>query len=164
MVGARRGDHALVLAHALEEIGADLGVAAQPVDRDGFPDVVEEARADGEPDVFAELAGDARGALGSPEPNIVVIRSLTKTWALPGARIGFACGHPGLLARLRAELGAWPLSCFAEAIAIRALAELRRHPDAVAEHWTAVLVDVLQGQVRWEDVAAALGPPLERGS
>jgi histidinol-phosphate/aromatic aminotransferase/cobyric acid decarboxylase-like protein len=72
---------------------------------------------------FAELAGENQGAIGSPEPNLLVIRSLTKTWAVPGARIGFACGQPGILARLRAELGAWPLSCFAEAIAIRALAD-----------------------------------------
>jgi len=81
---------------------------------------------------FAELAGDARGAIGSPEPNLLVIRSLTKTWAVPGARIGFASGHPELLARLRAELGAWPLSCFAEAIAIHALADAEGATRAAA--------------------------------
>ncbi len=72
---------------------------------------------------FAELAGEDRGMIGAPAPNLVVLRSLTKTWAVPGARVGFASAAPPLVERMRAELPAWPLSCFAEAIAVRALAD-----------------------------------------
>jgi histidinol-phosphate/aromatic aminotransferase/cobyric acid decarboxylase-like protein len=72
---------------------------------------------------FAELAGEDRGMIGAPASKLVVLRSLTKTWAVPGARVGFASAEPTLIERIRAELPAWPLSCFAEAIAVRALAD-----------------------------------------
>lgn len=72
---------------------------------------------------FAELAGDDTGMIGSAAPNLVVLRSLTKTWSVPGARVGFACAERSIVTKLRSELPAWPLSCFAQAIASRALAD-----------------------------------------
>lgn len=54
-------------------------------------------------------------------PNIIVIRSLTKTYAVPGARLGFMHAAPSVCYAVRAELPAWPVSSFAEAIAVRAL-------------------------------------------
>jgi adenosylcobyric acid synthase len=73
---------------------------------------------------FAELAGEDQGMIGWGGPNLVVLRSLTKTWAAPGARVGFASAAPSILDALRAELSAWPLSSFGEAIAVRALGDL----------------------------------------
>src|SRR2546430_13639116 len=35
--------------------------------------------------------------------SLLVLRSLTKTWALPGLRAGYAVAAPELLARLRSE-------------------------------------------------------------
>lgn len=72
---------------------------------------------------FAELAGEGRGLIGEAAPNLAAIRSLTKTWAVPGARIGFAYAAPALARALRSELPAWPVSCFAQAIAARALSD-----------------------------------------
>jgi adenosylcobyric acid synthase len=69
---------------------------------------------------FSELAGDMTGHIAEGAPNLVVLRSLTKTWAVPGARVGFASASPELLRPLRAELPSWPLSSFAQAIARRA--------------------------------------------
>ncbi len=80
---------------------------------------------------FAELAGQESGLVADSPPNIVVARSLTKTFAVPGARVGYLAGAPRLLAKIRAELPAWPLSSFGEAIAIRALAD-RRWPSQSA--------------------------------
>jgi histidinol-phosphate/aromatic aminotransferase/cobyric acid decarboxylase-like protein len=70
---------------------------------------------------FAELAGDEVGLIADEAPNLVVLRSLTKTWAVPGARVGFASASPELLCALRSELPSWPLSSFAQAIALHAL-------------------------------------------
>jgi histidinol-phosphate/aromatic aminotransferase/cobyric acid decarboxylase-like protein len=70
---------------------------------------------------FLELTLDVESLIGSELPNILVVRSLTKAWSVPGARTGFISGKPKLLASVRAELPAWPVSAFAEAIAVRAL-------------------------------------------
>ncbi|HZS19537.1 MAG TPA: aminotransferase class I/II-fold pyridoxal phosphate-dependent enzyme, partial [Pseudonocardiaceae bacterium] len=42
-------------------------------------------------------------------PGLVVFRSLTKIWALPGLRAGYALGAPELLARLAAPRPPWPV-------------------------------------------------------
>jgi histidinol-phosphate/aromatic aminotransferase/cobyric acid decarboxylase-like protein len=97
------------------------GILAKPVveslaeDFPGHFFVVDES--------FLELSGLGESLIGSPFPNIIVVRSLTKAWAVPGARAGFMHAAPYLCARTRDELPAWPLSCFGEAIAERALAD-----------------------------------------
>ena len=42
-------------------------------------------------------------------PDVLVLRSLTKTWALAGLRVGYALGAPELLARLTARRAHWPV-------------------------------------------------------
>jgi histidinol-phosphate aminotransferase len=64
--------------------------------------VVDEAFADAVPGEPASLAGDSL-------PDVVVLRSLTKTWALAGLRVGYALGATDVLARLTARRAHWPL-------------------------------------------------------
>ncbi|MEV1293413.1 Rv2231c family pyridoxal phosphate-dependent protein CobC [Pseudonocardia sp. NPDC049635] len=66
--------------------------------------VVDEAFADAVPGEPESLAGD--GEL----PGLLVLRSLTKTWALAGLRAGYALGDPALLARLARPRPPWPVS------------------------------------------------------
>jgi histidinol-phosphate aminotransferase len=66
--------------------------------------VVDEAFADSEPGERESLAADRN------TPGLLVFRSLTKTWALPGLRAGYALGAPELLARLAAPRPPWPVS------------------------------------------------------
>ncbi|WP_195166859.1 Rv2231c family pyridoxal phosphate-dependent protein CobC [Mycobacteroides abscessus] len=64
--------------------------------------VVDEAFIDavpGEPESMASLS----------LPGLVVLRSLTKTWALAGLRAGYAVGDPELLRRLARGRAHWPL-------------------------------------------------------
>jgi len=66
--------------------------------------VVDEAFADclpGEPESLAGLA-DLSG--------LVVLRSLTKTWALAGLRVGYVLGAPPVIAALAAAQPPWPVS------------------------------------------------------
>jgi histidinol-phosphate aminotransferase len=65
--------------------------------------VVDEAFADAEPGERESLATDR------DIPGLLVLRSLTKTWALPGLRAGYALGAPDLLARLAAPRPPWPV-------------------------------------------------------
>lgn len=64
--------------------------------------VVDEAFADSIPGEPQSLAGDAL-------PDVLVLRSLTKTWALAGLRVGYALGSPEVLERLTAQRAHWPV-------------------------------------------------------
>ncbi|CQD16314.1 aminotransferase [Mycobacterium lentiflavum] len=64
--------------------------------------VVDEAFADSIPGEPESLAADAPG-------DVLVLRSLTKTWALAGLRVGYALGAPEVLARLTARRAHWPV-------------------------------------------------------
>ncbi|QUH01148.1 threonine-phosphate decarboxylase [Saccharopolyspora erythraea] len=89
--------------------------------RPGRVVVVDEAFADTVP-------GEPESLAGSPEPGLLVIRSLTKMWGLPGLRAGYALGEPKLLARLGRNRPHWPLGTLVLE-AVRACLE----PDAIAE-------------------------------
>lgn len=83
--------------------------------------VVDEAFADGIP-------GEAETLAGESLPDVLVLRSLTKTWALAGLRVGYALGAPDVLTRLTAPRPHWPLGTLQlEAIAAAS------SPEAVAE-------------------------------
>src|SRR5918997_1659121 len=84
--------------------------------------VVDEAFADAEPGERESLAADR------DTPGLLVFRSLTKTWALPGLRVGYALGAPDLLARLAVPRPPWPVGTLVLE-AVRACSS----PAAVAE-------------------------------
>ncbi|MBI3213974.1 MAG: threonine-phosphate decarboxylase [Mycobacterium sp.] len=64
--------------------------------------VVDEAFADAVPGEPESVAGEAL-------PDVLVLRSLTKTWALAGLRVGYALGSPEVLARLTSLRAHWPI-------------------------------------------------------
>ncbi len=54
-------------------------------------------------------------------PNLVVLRSLTKFYSLPGLRLGYAVAHPERLQRWQQWRDPWPVNALAEVAAIAAL-------------------------------------------
>ncbi|MFC4603080.1 Rv2231c family pyridoxal phosphate-dependent protein CobC [Rhodococcus kronopolitis] len=82
--------------------------------------VVDEAFADAVP-------GEPESLSHRSLPDVLVLRSLTKTFALAGLRCGYLLGPPELLARLQVGRAHWPLGSL-QVEAIRACCE----PDAVA--------------------------------
>jgi histidinol-phosphate aminotransferase len=113
--------------------------------------VVDEAFADSVPGEPESLARDSL-------PDVLVLRSLTKTWALAGLRVGYALGSPEVLARLTTQRPHWPVGtlqltaiaacCAAEAVADAAadavrLAGLRAEMVAGL---TSVGADVVDGR------------------
>ena len=83
--------------------------------------VVDEAFADAIPGEPASLAGESL-------PDVVVLRSLTKTWALAGLRVGYALGPRDVLDRMAARRPHWPLGT----LQLEAIAACSS-PEAVAE-------------------------------
>jgi L-threonine-O-3-phosphate decarboxylase len=53
--------------------------------------------------------------------NLVILRSLTKFYSLPGLRLGYAIAHPHRLARWKSWRDPWPVNTLAAAAAIAAL-------------------------------------------
>jgi histidinol-phosphate aminotransferase len=87
--------------------------------------VVDEAFADAVPGEPESLARD-------PLPDVLVLRSLTKTWALAGLRVGYALGPPELLARLTARRAHWPVGTL-QLTAIAACCDPRAVAEAAAD-------------------------------
>ncbi|GAA2781847.1 Rv2231c family pyridoxal phosphate-dependent protein CobC [Kitasatospora paracochleata] len=107
--------------------------------RPGRTLVVDEAFMDavpGEPESLASVR-DLPG-------QVVVLRSLTKTWGLAGLRIGYVLGPAALIAELAAAQPLWPVSTpalvAAEACSSpAALAEAEQAAEATAEQRTYLL-------------------------
>lgn len=78
-------------------------------------------------EAFIDLtdAGEAGSVLPwvLERPNLVVVRSLTKFYALPGLRVGYAIAHPSMIAQLDAARDPWSVSGLAQAAAMAALAD-----------------------------------------
>lgn len=108
--------------------------------RPGRVVVVDEAFMDSVP-------GERHSLAGTHLPGLLVVRSLTKLWSIPGVRAGYVLGRPELLADLRAQQSPWSVS--AQAIAAMtatasetARAEAARRTTQIAQH-RAVLTDGL---------------------
>ncbi len=56
-------------------------------------------------------------------PNLVVLRSLTKFYSLPGLRLGYCIAHPDRLRRWQNWRDPWPVNSLAAAAAIAVLAD-----------------------------------------
>jgi histidinol-phosphate aminotransferase len=101
--------------------------------------VVDEAFADAVPGEPASLAGDAL-------PDVVVLRSLTKTWALAGLRVGYALGAADVLRRLTAGRPPWPLGTpQLEAIAACSSAEAVAEAEVGARRLVTLRAEMVAG-------------------
>lgn len=102
--------------------------------------VVDEAFMDSVP-------GEQHSLAGTHLPGLLVVRSLTKLWSIPGVRAGYVLGSASLLDELRAQQSPWSVS--AQAIAAmtataseQAMAEAARRTTRIAQH-RSVLTDGL---------------------
>ncbi len=64
-------------------------------------------------------------------PNLVIVRSLTKFYSLPGLRLGYAIAHPERLRRWQRWRDPWPVNTLAVAAAIAVLSD----QDFQAQTW-----------------------------
>ncbi|MCR5744621.1 MAG: pyridoxal phosphate-dependent class II aminotransferase [Bacteroidales bacterium] len=72
-------------------------------------------------------------------PNVIQLHSMTKRYAMPGIRLGYAVGNPQLLSRIRAIRMPWSVN----ALAIEAGLYLCEHPETAP-----ILLDSLLDETR----------------
>ena len=85
--------------------------------------VLDEAYVDFAPESQLELIGK--------HPNLLILRTMSKSYALAGMRIGFALGHPGLIAALDAVKDSYNLNRLAIVAAVAAIKDEEHHRKIV---------------------------------
>lgn len=98
-------------------------------------------------EAFIELADPRMSVADVRDPALFVCRSLTKCFAIPGIRFGYAFGDPDLIARIETIRPPWSVNTFAEQFAISAfrsydLLRESRARIAAERQW---LTDALRG-------------------
>jgi cobyric acid synthase CobQ/L-threonine-O-3-phosphate decarboxylase len=75
-------------------------------------------------EAFADFVPGFESLAGGPRPhNVAVLLSLTKSFAIPGLRLGLLAASPDLAGWVRAGLPPWSVSSLAQAVGVRALAD-----------------------------------------
>ncbi|MEW5961317.1 MAG: histidinol-phosphate transaminase, partial [Chloroflexota bacterium] len=75
-------------------------------------------------EAYLAFAAEARSTLSLGLTNILVLRSMTKDYALAGLRLGYAVGpNPAVIAALSRTRPAWNVNALAQAAGIAALAD-----------------------------------------
>jgi histidinol-phosphate aminotransferase len=72
-------------------------------------------------EAYLTFTASAPSILPVRHPNILVLRSMTKAYALAGLRLGYAVGSPDILAALRRARPPWSVNALAQAAGIAAL-------------------------------------------
>jgi len=80
---------------------------------------------------FADFAPDV-SLLRHPEPNLIIIRSLTKFFGIPGLRIGFAAAPEDTVKKLLPHKEPWTVNCVAETFASKMLDGFMNEPSTLA--------------------------------
>ena len=130
--------------------GSTLRALARP----GRVLVIDEAFMDSVPAEQNSLAS-------ARNPGVVVVRSLTKLWSIPGVRAGYALAEPTFVGEMRAQQSPWSVSTAAAAAMVacageEAVAEAAARATRLTQH-RAVLVDGLT-ELGVEVVADPAGP------
>ena len=97
---------------------ADLVMVGNPTNPTGVLHPANALRALGRPgrvlvvdEAFLDaVPGEAESLAGEQIPGLLVVRSLTKTWALAGLRAGYVVGDGDLIRRLAAQQPPWSVS------------------------------------------------------
>lgn len=75
-------------------------------------------------EAFIGLADPRESLAGVRDPGLFVLHSLTKTFSVPGLRIGFGFGDPHLVEKIETARCPWSVNAYAESFAMEALLHL----------------------------------------
>jgi threonine-phosphate decarboxylase len=125
-------DAALVLTRPVNPTGTtlDLSLLRQRLGQSAKPLIVDES--------FLEFSGLPSASILLPQnPHLIVLRSLTKFYALPGLRLGAVIGDAALVNQWRKQREPWQVNVLAEEAALAALRD---------EHHAQHTIDFVRGE------------------
>ncbi len=99
-------------------------------------------------EAYVEFGGDSAAALIAQHPNVVVVRTFSKAFALAGARVGYCLADPDVVENLRRVRLPYHLSALTQAAGLTALRHL---PEA-----TAILDDIRKQRDRMFERMSAM--------
>jgi threonine-phosphate decarboxylase len=73
-------------------------------------------------EAFIELSDPGQSMVSCRDPSLFLLRSLTKSFSIPGIRFGYGFGDPDLIARMEATRPPWSVNAYAEHYALLAFA------------------------------------------
>jgi histidinol-phosphate aminotransferase len=82
-------------------------------------------------EAYVDFAPESQLALVGKHPNLLILRTMSKSYALAGMRIGFALGHPQLISALDAVKDSYNLNRLAIVAAIAAIKDEDHHQKIV---------------------------------
>lgn len=112
--------------------GGDAVIFGQPnnptcrlVDRDAIVRAAREASSTYfiVDESFADFVNGYVSLISEELPNVIVLKSLTKFYAIPGIRLGFVHAAEPVISALRAILPSWSVNVFAQAAGIECLGD-----------------------------------------
>jgi L-threonine-O-3-phosphate decarboxylase len=74
-------------------------------------------------EAYIAFADGSSSAISLPQPNLLVLRSMTKDYALSGLRLGYAVGHTTVIEALRKVRPPWNVNAMAQSAGIAALSD-----------------------------------------
>ena len=129
---------ALLLANPQSPSGwlmpaAQLGPLEQAASALGVVTIVDEAFID-------YSSGESLSGIAAQRPELIVLRSITKFFAMPGLRVGYAISHPRVRCRIDAGIPLWAIDSIAAEAARLALldadsAQLTRVTNITERAW-----------------------------
>ena len=81
-------------------------------------------------EAFISLADPEESLADIRDPHLFVLHSLTKSFAVPGLRIGFGFGDRDLMEKIETARSPWCVNAYAEAFAMEALLHLDELADS----------------------------------
>jgi len=72
-------------------------------------------------EAFLDFVVEADSLIWNRPPNVIVLRSLTKFYAIPGLRLGFAIGEQEMIKKIKMAMPPWSVNTIAQAVGEKAL-------------------------------------------
>ena len=96
-------------------------------------------------EAFADFVEGYRGLAAQAPANVIVVRSLTKFYAIPGLRLGFLVAQPATAARIKRQIPPWSVNVLAQEAAPALLADedYARRTVALVSEERARLTEIL---------------------
>ncbi|OQY20483.1 MAG: threonine-phosphate decarboxylase [Desulfobacteraceae bacterium 4572_35.1] len=124
-------EHLIVLGHPNNPTGKLCDIAALKKVVNDYPNnyfIVDES--------FIDFASPDFSLRSQRPENLIIVQSMTKAWAIPGLRLGYALADAKIVAALNSLRADWTVNTLAQAVGIRALQDdqfLLQSRDYVAE-------------------------------